>query len=110
MTGDYYSPKMKTSHPLTAAPELDPEEEGYRNISCKTENFEKNLERLSNCIHEAISKCRPFLVSDPRDNIVESESVPTPPMSQHARTLESLNDKIWDLGTLVQTFSRNIDK
>jgi len=98
---------MKASNPLTAAPEL---EEGHRNVICKTESLEKNLARLSESIHEAISKCHPYLVSDPRDNITEGAPVPIPPMSPHAHYLDSLNDKIWDLGTLVQNFSRYIDK
>jgi hypothetical protein len=99
---------MKISNPLTAAPELD-SEEGHRNVICKTESLEKTLARLSESIHEAISKCHPYLVSDPRNSITEDAPVPTRPMSPHAHYLDSLNDKIWDLGTLVQSFSCNID-
>ena len=111
--GDYYLPKMKPPHnSLTPPPDTDLEE-GYRNdrnVSRKVEALEKNLARLSESIHEAINKCRPFLVSDPRDtDSAGCGPVPTPPMSPHAHTLDCLNDKVWDLGTLVKEFTSSVD-
>jgi hypothetical protein len=85
-------------------------EEGYQNIRSKIEAIEENFGRLDKALHEAINRSRPFLVNDPRDtNSAGSGPVPTPPMSPHAHTLDSLNDKIWDLGTLVKAFASSID-
>ncbi len=108
--GDAYLPKMKSPHnSLTLPPDTDLEE-GYHNVSRKVGALEKSLARLSESIHEAINMCRPFLVNDPRDtDSAESGPAPNPPMSPHAHTIDSLNDRVWDLGTLVKAFASSID-
>lgn len=99
-----YPHQMSTPAPAT---EL---EDRYQNISRKVEAILENFERLSKFTNEAINKCHPFLVNDPR-NAVEADSVPvgTPSMSPHAHALDQLNGKIWDLGTLVRNFTSSID-
>lgn len=107
---NYCLPKIKSPHSSLTLPPYTELEEGHRNVSRKVEALEKNLARLSESIHEAINKARPFLVNDPRDtNSAESGPAPTPPMSPHAHTIDSLNDRVWDLGTLIKAFASSID-
>jgi len=104
---------MTRENAIIAAKTLPPDtdlEERYHNVSRKVEALERNLVRLSESIHEAINMCRPFLVNDPRDtNSAQSGPAPIPSMSPHAHTIDSLNDRVWDLGTLVKEFASNID-
>jgi hypothetical protein len=108
-----YPANMKASLPYphqmsTQAPATELEDR-YQNISRKVEAILENFERLSKFTNEAINKCHPFLVNDPRNAVEEGATLPTPSMSPHAHALDNLNDKLWDLGTLVRNFTSSID-
>lgn len=96
-----------TSNPI---PAKEDEEDKYQYTRRKMEAIEDNLGRLAKFLDEAISRCRPFLVHDPRDAST-AEALPSavPLTSPHAQALDALNDKVWDLGTLVRNFLSNID-